>query len=433
MARHRGMTHRRLEAESETTSSLAASTPLLANDNDTPDAVIHTTESPCEESTGPIPIITGNGTPPTTTTAYSARQVLSMFLSPFTDQHDSPPSIVLGLSGVLLLGTVAGVVLPKSHSLPATGGYRILSNILGYMCFTVWSVSFYPQMIANCRRRTTAGLSVDFCALNVLGFACYTTYNLCLYWNPEIRREYHNRYGALAPIAVQSNDVAFAVHSLILSTITLLQIAYYDGLFLVVARQSSQRPSRTVQAFLIAFVALAVVIYPIRVFTGRCEWLDYLYMLSFVKIVITVIKYVPQVVLNYQRKSTTGFSIWQILLDVSGGILNNLQLILDAVAVHQWSSITGNPAKLCLGGVSIAFDVIFIVQHYFLYHRPRTTSTISSPVAFLLPSTTAGAVSATATVDTTPGILDLDELLGPARSNEEDDQEGNSRNEQVLP
>lgn len=72
----------------------------------------------------------------------------------------------------------------------------------------------------------------------------------------------------------------------------------------------------------------------------------------------------PQVHVNYKRKSTTGWSIHQILLDFAGGILSILQLLIDASLQADWSGLSGNPVKLGLGNVSIMFDIIFIVQHY---------------------------------------------------------------------
>ena len=64
-----------------------------------------------------------------------------------------------------------------------------------------------------------------------------------------------------------------------------------------------------------------------------------------------------------------GWSINQILLDVSGGVLSLLQLVLDSSLQNDWSGLTGNPVKLGLGNISIVFDVIFILQHYWLYHE----------------------------------------------------------------
>ena len=85
---------------------------------------------------------------------------------------------------------------------------------------------------------------------------------------------------------------------------------------------------------------------------------------------MTVVKYVPQIMLNYQRKSTVGWSIIQILCDVSGGVLSIIQLVIDSSLQNDWSGLTGNPAKFGLGNITIIFDVIFLVQHYILYRRP---------------------------------------------------------------
>lgn len=77
----------------------------------------------------------------------------------------------------------------------------------------------------------------------------------------------------------------------------------------------------------------------------------------------------PQVLMNYRKRSTTGWSIAQILLDFVGGILSIAQLGIDSYLQGDWSGITGNPVKLALGNISIFFDVIFITQHYCLYRK----------------------------------------------------------------
>jgi len=94
------------------------------------------------------------------------------------------------------------------------------------------------------------------------------------------------------------------------------------------------------------------------------QWIDYLYFLSFVKVSVSIVKYIPQVVLNYRRKSTSGWQIWNILLDISGGTLSIVQLVGDSLAEakaqglpHSWTGIIGNPAKFGLGLASIFFDV----------------------------------------------------------------------------
>jgi cystinosin len=68
--------------------------------------------------------------------------------------------------------------------------------------------------------------------------------------------------------------------------------------------------------------------------------------------------------MNYKRRSTVGWSIGQILLDLSGSIMSLLQLIIDSSLQEDWSGLLGNPVKFGLGNIGILFDFIFIVQHY---------------------------------------------------------------------
>lgn len=49
---------------------------------------------------------------------------------------------------------------------------------------------------------------------------------------------------------------------------------------------------------------------------------------GFVKMSITLVKYTPQVYLNWKRKSTDGFSLPGVLLDVAGGLLSFLQMFM---------------------------------------------------------------------------------------------------------
>ncbi|MGK3746542.1 MAG: cystinosin [Bacillariaceae sp.] len=230
--------------------------------------------------------------------------------------------------------------------------------------------------MSNFKRRSTVGLSADFCVLNVLGFGCYTAYNASFFWSTTIHEYYKQRYGPNAEITVQSNDVAFAIHALILSSITLCQIAYYGDEPGIRSIKLS-KPTK----FIIVFILSVCAVYPLLVVThrgranvgyeddaiGRFNWLDYLYILSFVKIFISLIKYIPQVILNFKRKSTVGWSIWNILLDFTGGMLSDLQLFLDCINLNDFRSISRNLAKFGLGWLSIIFDLIFLVQHYCLY------------------------------------------------------------------
>jgi cystinosin len=100
--------------------------------------------------------------------------------------------------------------------------------------------------------------------------------------------------------------------------------------------------------------------------TDWCE-LDIIYAVGYVKLIITLIKFTPQILANYRNQSTTGWSIWQVTLDFVGGVLSTGQQGIDSYLQHDWSGITGNPVKFALGNVSMVYDCVFFVQHYILY------------------------------------------------------------------
>lgn len=302
----------------------------------------------------------------------------SLMLSPLTDETGDVASVATGLSTLFVVGGMIGIfVVPHdAHLHPA--GYRIVSAAIGYIYFLAWSVSFYPQVLTNFRRKTTQGLSVDFCLLNVLGFCCYSAYTVLLYTSPTMRQEYRTRQHSDG-IPVESNDVAFCIHALVLSTITVGQIVWYNGL----SALTQLRPE--ILRLICGILVWVVVIGPALVWMGVWHGLDYLYSLSAVKVLISLVKYVPQVILNIQRQSTVGWSIWQILLDLTGGLLSDIQLVGDTWATLSsprtagtvvQAVLTGNPAKLALGTLSMTFDVVFLVQHYILY--PATTGNHST-------------------------------------------------------
>ncbi|RIA83107.1 PQ loop repeat-domain-containing protein [Glomus cerebriforme] len=234
----------------------------------------------------------------------------------------------------------------------------ILSKTIGWLYFFAWSISFYPQTILNWRRKSVQGLSIDFLWFNVCGFACYTVFNLAFFSSEEIRKEYRDRNNGKDNL-VQVNDVAFALHALTLSTITLIQTFIY---------KNDQRIS-SAASLLISILLLFAFSLLIGVSFGLCQWIDFLYFLSYIKLCFSFIKYVPQAYLNFKRKSTVGWSIHNILLDFTGGILSIFQLVLDAYLQDNWNGILGYYIKFGLGFVSLSFDLLFITQHYILYRN----------------------------------------------------------------
>jgi cystinosin len=68
--------------------------------------------------------------------------------------------------------------------------------------------------------------------------------------------------------------------------------------------------------------------------------------------------------MNWSRQSTVGWSIGNVLLDLSGGLLAFSQQAIEAYRKGSTSEFTSNIAKLLLSVESVGFDLLFIVQHY---------------------------------------------------------------------
>ncbi|KAK9739196.1 PQ loop repeat [Popillia japonica] len=232
-----------------------------------------------------------------------------------------------------------------------------ISEIMGWIYFVAWSFSFYPQVWTNYFSKSVVGLSFDFVSLNIVGYACYSTFNIGLYAIPAIRAEFSARYPQ-SLIPVLRNDIIFSVHASCLTIITGIQCLIYES-----NKQSISNIVKCQHGFIAAVLAVTAVLVSLK-----CGlWLDFIYMCSYVKLVLTLTKYIPQAYMNYRRKSTVGWNIYNVVADFTGGLFSINQMFLNAHNFDEWESLLQNPTKFWLGIVSICFDVVFLIQHYILY------------------------------------------------------------------
>ncbi|CAG9784867.1 unnamed protein product [Diatraea saccharalis] len=259
-------------------------------------------------------------------------------------------------SGFVNLDTVfLRITVMHSHII------SVISYIMGWIYFAAWSVSFYPQIYINFKRKSVVGLNFDFLALNVMGFTMYSLFNCGLYFSKEIQNEYFSRHPrGLNP--VQLNDVFFSLHAAFATLITITQCFIYE--------REDQRVSNAGRGVLGLFGGIVVITACLGA-ASVVEWLDFLYYCSYIKLAITLIKYVPQAYMNYQRKSTVGWSIGNIFLDFVGGFLSILQMTLNAYNYNDWISFFGDATKFGLGLFSLVFDIFFMLQHYVFYREAR--------------------------------------------------------------
>eukprot|EP00066_Takifugu_rubripes_P023443 XP_011612709.1 PREDICTED: cystinosin isoform X1 [Takifugu rubripes] len=235
----------------------------------------------------------------------------------------------------------------------------VISQIVGWLYFLLWSLSFYPQAWENWRRKSVIGLNFDFLALNLTGFIAYTVFNVSLFWVPFIQEEFLKRNPkGINPVS--SNDVFFSLHAVLLCLVYFCQAAIY--------KRGDQKISWTAVFLLLVGWTFALVTLVLAA-AKQITWLDFLYYCSYIKLAVTLIKYVPQAFMNYRRQSTEGWSIGGVLMDFSGGILSILQMFLQSYNNNEWKLVFGDPTKFGLGAFSVIFDILFLTQHYCLYRK----------------------------------------------------------------
>uniref|UniRef100_A0A0E0MLB9 Cystinosin homolog n=1 Tax=Oryza punctata TaxID=4537 RepID=A0A0E0MLB9_ORYPU len=81
--------------------------------------------------------------------------------------------------------------------------------------------------------------------------------------------------------------------------------------------------------------------------------------------------FIYEAVMNFRRKSTIGWSIGNILLDLTGGVLNFGQMGVQSIDQHTLVNFYGNIGKTLLSLEVVFFDILFIIQHYVLYPVKR--------------------------------------------------------------
>eukprot|EP01083_Nonionella_stella_P112343 330374_1 len=96
-----------------------------------------------------------------------------------------------------------------------------LCSVLGWIYFFSWSIACYLQPIVNYKRKCVIGMSFDYMGIyNFTGFLCYSIYTISTFIHSNGTSNANN------PIAI--NDMAFACHALLLTTIVCIQICIYE-------------------------------------------------------------------------------------------------------------------------------------------------------------------------------------------------------------
>jgi len=158
-------------------------------------------------------------------------------------------------------------------------------------------------------------------------------------------------------IPVAANDVAFSLHAVALTAFTVFQVFIYE--------RGTQKVSKV--CISISAIVWTAALVCLIIAWPKSDWLWLIDVLNSIQVGMTAIKYIPQAIMNFRRKSTIGWSVGNILLDLTGGVLNFCQMGVQSIDQHTLVNFYGNIGKTLLSLETVFFDVVFIIQHYVLY------------------------------------------------------------------
>lgn len=237
---------------------------------------------------------------------------------------------------------------------------QLVSMMLGWIYLMVWSMTNYPQGIMNYTTKSLDGFSIDFGLLNTAGHMLYLVYS----WAGLV-------YPYLGTGAVQVNDILYPVHCFMTGAVILAQIFIYDC-------GKQKKFSKWVLTLLGGQFSIILMMFVMETF------FDYkfptkfntLMVAGYFNTIITFVKYTPQVILNYERRSTAGLSIPFFIMDFTGGVCCLFQQFVDlyilVLITGDWSNFSMlsphfNIIKFLIGILTLGFDLVIAFQHFVLY------------------------------------------------------------------
>ena len=229
---------------------------------------------------------------------------------------------------------------------------------LGYT-FAFFSLfGFSPQVVLNQYRKSVAGFDLAFLIMEVMDTTIYLTYTLGIFFGTNIREQYLDRNETqVFPVAWY--DVMFSIVTMTIFILLVAQYIYFgDG------DKNLTVPSK----IWISLVCISIATLFILAISNVISWFDLFMYVPWVRILIAIFKYVPQIITNYSLKSISGLSIFMVLLEFIVGFAIVGQMTIDVINFNDISLLLGNFSKFFDGFCTFIGNAVFILQ-FILWHR----------------------------------------------------------------
>lgn len=220
---------------------------------------------------------------------------------------------------------------------------------LGISYITLWSISFYLQLFLIKKVKHSEGYSLDFQIFNIFGFGFYTISNIHYLYQNGLNFN-------------SSLDLIFSTHAFLISIIILILTFYYPK------KKNKGHFGSYIMIFI--FFVMAVIFFFVNKFFVFGSENDLWIFMGMGKSIVSTLKYLYQIYLNRDRGTTEGFSVGNIVLDLSGGFLSLLQVFLEIWSVGGgFFDDRTNVPKIGLAFVVIFFDFVLLYQFFFVFDK----------------------------------------------------------------
>ncbi|SCU92167.1 LADA_0F14818g1_1 [Lachancea dasiensis] len=242
-----------------------------------------------------------------------------------------------------------------------------LVKLLGYGYVIPWTISAYPPIYHNWHHKSASATSMDFVMLNVFGYL-YLLVSLWLqlfYW-----LEGSQTTPGISRPKVTAFDFYYCLHGFIMNLVLLSQIIWGNALW-----SFTKGGSVRMKPIYSKILGLSIILCLLS--TSQILWqgsqfgwdnqntLVFCNKLYLLKICMSLIKYLPQVRHNYDRKSMNGFPIQSVACDILGSVCSLSQLSLQIARdepVFNLEVVVANFGRIGIAMLTLFFNFVYISQ-----------------------------------------------------------------------
>ena len=249
------------------------------------------------------------------------------------------------------------------HSLVSVSVYysdvwRKLALVLGYTFAVCSFFGFVPQVIYNQWRKSVAGLDLAFLVLEVIDATIYLVYAIGLFYLDAITEQYLDTHETQV-IPVAWYDVMFSIQTMAVFMILVVQYAYFrDG----------DKGMNFSSVLVITVVVWGTIIIFLLRGIDSISWFDVFMYIPWLRLIIAVFKYIPQIATNHSLRSTTGLCMFMVIIEFNVGLAIVGQVIIDVINYQEVTLLLGNFSKFFDGFCTFLGNFIFLIQHLYWYN-----------------------------------------------------------------